>query len=322
MVHLQGEWPPESVELLSSMVPGVRITSGEEHPPGGLDVLVSGRPTEAQLIAAGPPRMLLVPYAGLPAGTRELMLAYPSTAVHNLHHNAPSAAELALGLMLAAGRRIIPADRALRMGDWTPRYGMSDHLLVFGSTVLVLGWGAVGRRVGAACAALGGRVMAVRRRPDGDPSPALSLHGPEELRHLLPEADVLVLALPLTSGTEGLIGDRELELMKKTSVLVNVGRGPLVDQDALHRHLSRGSIGAAGLDVWYSYPGREGERSSTMPSRAPLWELDNVVMTPHVGGLFGSESLERMRLEALAEVIRCVRDRRPAPWRVDPALGY
>jgi phosphoglycerate dehydrogenase-like enzyme len=321
-VLLDGEWPGERLLYLESLLRN-EVTILTDRSSVDYNVLVSGRPDADLITGSACLTHLLLPWAGLPRLTRLLMMDHPDISVHNIHHNADSVAELALGLMIAAARLIIPADRELRKGDWSWRYRQEGRLIINGSRVLILGYGHIGRRVGRASTALGASVTALRRSTVSETFedgvrllPAGSLH------RLLPETDVLVLSLPLTDDTKGIMGGEQFGLLHERSVLVNIGRGELVDEDALYRSLSSGSIGAAGIDVWYRYPESEEERTATMPSRHDLASLDNIVMTPHMGGCFGAESLEMERARQLARSINALASGGSMPCRVDVSAGY
>jgi phosphoglycerate dehydrogenase-like enzyme len=251
------------------------------------------------------------------------MREFPDVALHNLHHNARPVAELAITLMLAAAKLIVPMDRALRARDWRPRYESSGTLLVAGKTALILGYGAIGVRVGQLCLGLGMDVIGVRRGGmDSAPGagPNVMVAPLDQLQALLPRADVLFICLPHTSGTHGLIGARELGLLQPGAVLVNVGRGPIVDESALFGALQEGTLFAAGLDVWYSYPSDRESRADTAPAALPFHELSNVVMSPHRAG--GSAETERLRMEHLAELLNAAARGEPMPNRVDLEAGY
>ena len=262
---------------------------------------------------------LIIPWAGLPEVTRDLMRDFPHIAVYNLHHNAAPVAEMAVALMLAAAKLVIPTDRALRAHDWTPRYHRpSPTILLEGKTALILGYGAIGQQVAYLCRALGMEVMAIRRRVAA-PSPD-EIYPPDALHSLLPQANVLIICLPQTSETTGLIGERELALLPPGAVLVNVGRGPIVDEAALHHALREGTLHSAGLDVWYNYPADEAARSRTLPSAYPFHELENVVMSPHRAG--GADQTETLRMTHLASLFNAAARGDEMPNRVDLQAGY
>jgi phosphoglycerate dehydrogenase-like enzyme len=324
--------PTEALNLAAlraHLDPGIQITTGLALPdPARFDILVAGRPTLQQLRASPNLRLLVIPFAGLPDETRTL-LADPAhglghIAVHNLHHNTVQTAEMALALLLAAARLLVPNDRALRRGDWTLRYNPPPVAILHGKSVLILGYGAIGQHVGRVCQALGMRVLAVRRQPAAPTPPdgEAAVYGIDALASLLPQADVLMITLPLTAETRGLIGAAELALLPAGALLVNVGRGPVVDEAALYQALHSGRLAAAGLDVWYVYPESEAARTHTLPSSYSFHELDNVIMSPHCGGGFGSPYTERERMLHLARLLNAVHRGEPVPNRVNLAAGY
>jgi phosphoglycerate dehydrogenase-like enzyme len=322
-VHLLHPPEPDPLaHLRAQLDPDVHLTLGPELPaPAEYHVLVAGRPRHEHLAASSHLHTLVIPWSGLPESTRELMLGFPHVAVHNLHHNAATAAEMAVALMLAAAKFIVPADRTFRAHDWTPRYRPNPAVLLETKTALILGYGAIGRRVARACRGLGMQVLAIRRRVAA-PSPELpdAVHPPDALHRLLPRADALIISLPHTPETDGLIGEAELALLPPGAVLVNVGRGPIVDEAALYHALRDTTLYAAGLDVWYNYPADEATRSHTPPSAYPFHELDNVVMSPHRAG--GSRGTEMERMVYLAALLNVAARGEPAPNPVDVRAGY
>jgi phosphoglycerate dehydrogenase-like enzyme len=317
-VHLAHQPAPEDQRRLhDSLDPEIELTLGPERPaPARYQILVAGRPSREDLTASPYLHTLVIPWSGLPEETRALMLDFPQIAVHNLHHNAIPVAEMVITLMLTAARQIVPVDRALRAHDWRPRYRPTPALLMAGRTALILGYGAVGRRVGQICRALGMRILAIRRHPEG----GQDVHPPAALHHLLPQADALLICLPHTPETDGLIGAPELALLPADAVLVNVGRGAIVDPVALYRALRDEQLFAAGLDVWYNYPDDEAARSHTPPADYPFHELDNVVMSPHRAG--GTTSTGALRMEHLAALLNTAARGEPLPNRVDVEAGY
>jgi phosphoglycerate dehydrogenase-like enzyme len=324
-VHMLHEPEPDALQhLRRCLSPEVGLTLGNEVPePADYEVLVAGRPPVDLLEASEALRALIIPWAGLPEPTRDLMIGRPGIAVHNLHHNDISTAEIAVALLLAAAKFLVPLDRALRSGDWSPRYGPNRSTMLEGRRLLVLGYGAVGRHAAKICRGMGMKVTAVRRRAG-----EAGAQGPDEVRpvedlhDLLPVADVLLVALPLTEKTRDMIGEKELALLPEHAVLVNVGRGPVVDDGALYEALRDGTIRAAGLDVWYNYPKDAESRASTFPSDHPFHELDNVVMSPHRAGDPGIERVEVLRMERLAASLNAAASGEPIPCPVDVQEGY
>src|SRR5262249_46520048 len=153
-----------------------------------------------------------------------------------------------------------------------------------GKTLGLVGLGATARALAKVARGLGMEVIAVRRSPAAPDGDASWVGGPAELDTLLGRADFVSLPLPATAETRGLFDARRLQRMRPSAFLVNVGRGELVDREALLDALRGGWIAGAGLDVYWEEP----------PDPAdPLFALDNVVATPHLGGLT-VEALERV----------------------------
>ncbi len=324
-VHFQQ--PLSDVErehLFAALQAPLVMTSGSDIPEtAAYQVLVAGRPTRAELEASPNLTTLIIPWAGLPEETRTLLRDFPDIAVHNLHHNAAPVAELALMLLLAAAKFTIRYDNALRAGDWRIRYERpGPSVLLEGKTALVLGYGAIGQRVARALRVLGMRVLATRRRVDQptDTADGVTVHPAADLLSLLPQAQAVVICLPHTPETDGLLGAEELALVPPDCVLVNIGRAQIVDEAALFHALNDGSLHAAGLDVWYSYPPNEAARAFHRPSTYPFHELDNVIMSPHRGG--AADETARLRMTHLATLLNAAAAGRPLRDRVDVVAGY
>lgn len=319
-VHVLDSREAGHVDYLRGLLaPGVTVSLAGEIPPN-TRILVGGRPTRDHLQACPHLQALIIPFAGIPEATRDLMFDFPDVTVHNLHHNAPTTAETALALLLAAAKQIIPFDRTIRGNDWTLRYTYDGTFVLDGKTILILGYGEIGRRVGDACRALGMTVLGIRRRVDA--STPDFVHPPEHLHDLLPRSHVLMVCLPGTPETDGMIGARELALMPPGSIVVNVGRGLVIDQAALYHALKDGRLFAAGIDVWYNYPRDVESRLGTAPADYPFHELPNIVMSPHRAGGGGAPEVERRRMDALAVLLNAAASGEPLPYRVDVRAGY
>lgn len=323
--HLVRRPPAVALAHLHELLaPHVRLTLGPDLPDQpDYHVLIDGRPQRDWLTASRNLQALIIPWAGLPPETRELLIDFPQVAVHNLHHNAGPVAEMTLALLLAAAKAIVPVDRKLRNNDWTPRYELNTSLLLAGKTALILGYGAIGRILAPLCRALGMRVLATRRALSAPiVADGVTIYPPAALPELLPQTHALLVCLPLTDATHGLIGAAELALLPPDAVLVNIGRGPIIDQHALYAALREGRLRAAALDVWYNYPQEEPERSNTPPADVPFHKLDNVVLSPHRAGMLGNVEMELLRMAELARVVNALASGEPAPNRVDLELGY
>jgi len=321
-VHIQHPPIEKAVSFLwENLDPGIELTFGIGIPnPADYSIFVGGHPTREFVEASPNLDTLIVPWAGIPNATRELMLDFPEITVHNLHHNAAPTAETALALLFAAAKYVLPYDKSLRKHDWSLRYEPNSSLLLSGKTALILGYGAIGQYVGKVLKALEMRVLGVRRNPQGETDGVAEIFGLEKLPKLLPQAHVLIIALPLTPATEHLIGETEIALLPAEAVLVNVGRGPIVEAAALYRALRDGHLKGAGIDVWYNYPPDPESRSHTPPADFPFHELENVVMSPHRGG--GSEDSNTLRMLHLAKLLNAAARGETLPNRIDLEAGY
>jgi len=209
-------------------------------------------------------------------------------------------ADHTMGLILDCARRISWSDKQVRQGSWNPRAILSNSRLE-GKTLGLVGFGKIGRAVAARAAGFGLWVDVF------DPYLDELLYCREaiEIRHTLDElltaADFVSLHLPLTSSAIGLIGERELRLMKSTAFLINCARGKLVDEAALIRALQEGWIAGAGLDVLHTEP---------PPPDHPLFSLPNVVLTPH-SAAFSADSINSLFDQLIGEVERILLGQQP-----------
>jgi D-3-phosphoglycerate dehydrogenase / 2-oxoglutarate reductase len=222
--------------------------------------------------------------------------------------NARAVAELTVALMLATLRRLIEADRAARAGDAGFKYRATMRELS-GRTVGLIGFGEIGRRVGAMLrGAFDVRLLVHTRPPDPE---GLARVGAEwvPLERLAAESDVVSLHLPGAPGAAPLVDAAFLARMRPDAILINTARGSLVDTEALVRALNEGRLAGAGLDT---------VGVDLAPPSHPLLALERVVVTPHVGGST-EESLERTAVAVATRVVEALRDRRPEGL-VDPEV--
>jgi phosphoglycerate dehydrogenase-like enzyme len=191
-------------------------------------------------------------------------------------------AEFAVGLMLAAGKSIVKFDRELRAGTSAHQRldELGSHVAFFrGKTLGIVGYGGIGRSTARLVKPFGMRVMAFGRRPVKDRGVKL-LRGRLGLMKLLHESDVVVLAVPLTKVTRGMIGRQELAAMRPEATLVNVARGEVVQKEAMYDHLAKNPKFAYATDVWWP----DGEGVESFSPDLPFLELGNFIGTPHASG--------------------------------------
>ncbi len=306
----------------SLLDPEILISEGNEIPnPAQYEILVHPTPTKEWINASPNLHTVIVPWAGIPQKTRQVLRDYPNISLHNLHHNNYNTAELGLTLLLAAAKNLIPLDRKLRENDWRPRYDKQKATILKGRTALILGFGEIGQALAGYCLGLGMKVMATKKHPESKPDMSgIEIYRSDDLNSLLPKADVLLISLPLTEETEDLIGEKEINLMPQGSIIINIGRGPIINQYALYEALKSGHLHSAGSDVWYNYPKSIEERKNTPPADVPFGELDNFVLSPHRGGMV--KEVEVQRAQALANLLNSANRGEPMPNKVDIQAGY
>lgn len=317
--------PPNSdlMLLTNHLDDGILLYIGEDA-PDDYHVLITGRPTKAQLDLSGNLHTLVIPFAGLPAGTRELMRGYPEITVYNLHHNAVATGEMALALLFACARLLVPADREFRQHDWTCRYAPSPQVVLAQKTVLILGYGSIAKSISPALKAMGMNVLGVRRTAA---DPDQGIYTLDSLHELLPKAQVLLVTLPATDETSGLLGKDEFDLLPDGAIVVNVGRAQVIDQHAFYDTLKSGKLHAGASDVWYHYPDatRADSNTNTPPADAPFHKLDNMIMSPHRAGAFGNTDVEQARYASIARLLNLLgsgASDHHLPTKVDLGRGY
>jgi phosphoglycerate dehydrogenase-like enzyme len=302
-VHGVGVLEDEATERLTKRHPGWRFTDGTPPADAAYDVLVARSPTR-ELVAASPQlRTLVVPFAGVRQEVRDLLEEFPAVRLRTVHHNAGPTAELAVALVLAAARAIVPADQGMRSGDWTTRYVAPNPTMILGGhSALVIGYGEVGRRIARALNGLGMAVHVVRSTEQSAHDGDIRVHPRSELPELVSRSRVVVLALPGTPATAGLFSADLIARLPEPSVLVNVARATVVDERALYERLREGGV-AAGLDVWWNEARAADAAIGVTASAYPFHELPNVVLSPHRGGAFSMREVRDLRLDHVDAIL-------------------
>lgn len=219
-------------------------------------------------------------------------------------------AEHMLGMLLELFKKLELYRDAQKSGAWQSQGAVKA---VYGSTVLVLGMGDIGGEFAARCKALGAKVIGVRRSPRPCPEYADEVHLLEDLDSLLPQADVVAITLPGTDATRGLMSRERLAKMKEGAVLLNVGRGFIVDTEALCDALERGHLSGAGVDVTDPEP---------LPPTHRLWNIPTAVVTPHISGFYHLRETHERIVGIFLENLRHFQAGEPLRNLVDFAIGY
>ncbi len=292
--------------------PNTQILQGYYLPDNALEVAPGLR--WFQLHSAGIDHVAIDPLL------QQGVMVTTSSGIH-----ATPIAEYVLASMLAHRWQVPLWTRCQREHRWpSGRWDLFARPELRDSTVGILGYGSIGREVGRLAQAFGMRVLALRRsagRQDegysvqrtGDPKGAIPARffQPEQLRDLLAESDYVVVAMPSTPDTYHMLGEAELRAMKPTAYLVNIARGPIIDEAVLIRALTEGWIAGAGLDVFEEEP---------LPEDSPLWDLDNALLTPHVAGF--SPRYDERAVDLFAVNLARYLAGEPLLNRVDRERGY
>jgi phosphoglycerate dehydrogenase-like enzyme len=307
---------PEEIEIVTPQM------GGDEELVGlvvDVDVIVSTRLSSEVASAAGNLKLLQKTGAGVDDMPFDAL--GPDVLVANTSGANPvPLAEGALALVLALAKRVVERHMGFGKGR-----GGSRGVELRGKRVGIIGMGSIGVEVARRLKAFEMEVLAVRRNPDPELAESLGLEflgGRGDLDRVMRESDFVVVTVPLTPETRGMIGEREIRLMKPTAFIVNVARAAIIQEEPLYRALEEGRIAGAALDVWWKphwwdpFWNPEGMDAS----RFPFWELPNVICTPHNIGSTDSQS--EAGVEIMVENILRVRDGRPPINPVDKMLRY
>ena len=278
------------------------------------DVLFASNLRPAHITAAARVRWFHTPVAGVGHLLFPELAASDIVFTNGRGMSAGTIAEHVVAVTLAVFRKLPEAHRAQAARHWAQNEIATPPAcrMIAGSTALVVGLGAIGLAVAQALAALGATVMGVKRRAASELPPGVtSVHTPDRLRDLLPQADVVVVAAPETLETRHLIGAAELAAMRADSLLVNISRGGVIDESALVAALATRQIGAAALDVFEDEP---------LPPDHPLWSFPHVLITPHTSG-FRPDHWEAA-VALFAENLRRFEAGEPLLNVVDKKAGY
>ena len=236
---------------------------------------------------------------------------------------AGAIAQYTIAAILRIAERMDKRTEQQRLGKWPRDQALFAGRRVRGQTLVIVGYGGVGREIGRLAHAHGMRVLAVKARPQERMDTAYRLPGTGDPEGLIPErfvrldrmadaaaeADYMAITLPITPRSRGIVSADVLAALRPHAWLINTGRGPVVDEAALATLLGEGKIGGAVLDVFGDEP---------LPAKSPLWRLPNVIITPHISGSEADEELAALVAENLR---RFVADE-PLINEVDPERGY
>lgn len=284
------------------------------------DALVSGELSADQLKHFRNLKMIFVPYAG-PDALPFDQIKKRNIRVANVHGNAPYVAERAVAMALDFYGKIIDYHNDLKKFQWHGYWATGNVADSWDSmqarTCAVIGTGAIGRYIAKYLKVFDCRVIGFKRRPLKR-IPEFFDEITLDLDSALKQSELIFITLPLTQNTKGLFTAKILSRLNG-KFLVNVGRGGVVDEKGLYRALKDGILKGAAIDVWYVYP-QKGQSTVTQPSRFPIHELPNVVLSPHLAGF--TPQAKRLNMVQTVENIRSYLKTGKALFEIDPESMY
>ncbi|MGC2695604.1 MAG: D-2-hydroxyacid dehydrogenase [Candidatus Angelobacter sp.] len=278
------------------------------------DVFIGWSLRPQQFVAAKKLRWIHSPAAAVhqlmfPELIQSSVLLTNSTGIHG-----PVVAEHAIAVLLALAKRLPQAMQYQAKGVWSQDQLWNEQPRpreVADTTVAVVGMGGIGREFTTRAKALGMRVLAVRENPGKGPQGADVVYSSDRIDEVLPQADYILLCTPVTPATTGLINAARLSRMKPDAYLINVGRGPLIDEPALLQALTHRTIAGAALDVFNEEP---------LPADSPFWLLDNLLITPHTAAV--TERLWERHYHLIVKNLERFLTGKPLLNEVDKTRGY
>ncbi len=328
-------WPPaEDLRRLFADrladAPGVELVFPPDSEPATLlglapqaQVMIGWRPTPELLAAAARLELFINPGAGVQSIVGLLRESGRSITLVNDHGNAYATAQHAVALLLSLANKVIPHHNWMAAGEWRKGDADAASVTLRGKTVGLLGYGHVNRLVHRFLSGFDLQFAALRRDWSGRagplPTPVEKL-GPADIDRLFEESDVVMVSVPETAQTTGLVDFGRLVLLGADGMLVNYARGAVVVEDALYRALKERIIAGAAIDTWYSYRPDPDPAGRKRPYHLPFHELDNIVLSPHraASPIFGLE-----RWDGVVENIRrFAAGRRDFDNIVDLERGY
>ncbi len=265
-------------------------------------------PALDDVLAAAPLlRWMHTPSAGVDHLLTPTLIARDLTLTNAAGLHAIPIAEFVFGFMLSHAKQMSAYRAAQAEAHWLE--GLSLHEL-YDSTVLIIGIGGIGQAIAKRAAAFGMRIYGSRRTPQPMPDVARVV-GRDGWRDLLPEADYIVVAAPLTAETRGMIDSAAFAAMKPTAYLINIARGEVIDDPAMIAALRNGQIGGVALDTFEQEP---------LPAESPLWSLPNITITPHATS--NSSHMYERQVALFIENLARFRTSQPLLNIVDKSAGY
>lgn len=277
------------------------------------DVVVGWKPTEELLNNAKQLKLFINPGAGV-QHLIDIFKQFPKINVVNGHGNAFFTAQHIIAMLLNLTNQLIPHHQWMKEGKWRLGDKEAKSIPLNSRVIGLLGYGHVNQKVHQLLKPFGSKIKILRRNADSDQ------YGPKDINTFLEEIDTLLIALPLTFNTENLIQKQQLELLGKNGLLINAGRGKIVNEEDLFNALKNKTIMAAGIDVWYNYNVEPNEENKTYPYTFPFYQLENILLSPHRAAS-PFDDLKRWN-DVIENINRLYKRNKPLLNKIDFKEGY
>ncbi|MFW9956552.1 MAG: NAD(P)-dependent oxidoreductase [Candidatus Odinarchaeota archaeon] len=251
------------------------------------DLIVGWRPSPELLERATNLKIIINPGVGVQHHIKQYKELYKKRSITliNGHGNTYFTAQHAVALLLSLTNRIIQHHEWMALGLWRRGDEFAKSIPLRDRRIGLLGYGAVNQKVHRFLAGFDVEFFILKRSWIGNetlPTPAKK-YMPHELESFLADIDILIIAVPQTDETDGMIGEKELGLFGPNGLIINIARGAVINEKALFEALSSGTIAGAAIDVWYDYQPNEDLEGKKFPFQHPFHRLENIVLSPHRG---------------------------------------
>ncbi|MEA2021367.1 MAG: NAD(P)-dependent oxidoreductase [Candidatus Caldatribacteriota bacterium] len=286
-----------------------------------IEVVIGNLKNEEILKKAKILKLIQIPFAGVNKINFKLLKNRRDIYLCNIHANKHAVAEHAIALVLALAKNIINNDNDLRKEVWHGFSTREPTIQIHGKNLGIIGLGSIGWEIAKIGRALGMKVFALKRKIEEDDlkkKDILEFLGEKkDLEKVIKESDFIVVAVPLTKETNGLIGKKELKLMNG-KFLVNISRGNVINEKDLYEALKNNDLAGAAIDTWYQYP--SSKQKEMLPSKYNFQKLNNVVMSPHTAG-YTDRALDENIKSVFNNIVKIYYGEEPKN-RIDPELEY
>jgi phosphoglycerate dehydrogenase-like enzyme/ribonuclease HI len=286
-----------------------------------VEVVIGGSFSKEDLDQAKKLKLFQIPFSGVDQLDLSLYKNRKDIFICNVHANRAAVAEHAFALILSLAKNIVTNDRDLRLGRWHGFSSKEPTIQLQGKSLGIIGLGSIGWEIAKIGHLLGMKIFALKREikeKDLEKKKILEFLGAnKDLEKVIKESDFIIITVPLTQKTKGLIGKKELKLMQG-KYLVNISRGAVIDEEALFKSLEEHYLSGAAIDTWYQYP--TNKQKEVLPSQYNFHKLKNVVMSPHTAG-YSDRALEENIKSVFDNIVRIYYGEEPEN-QIAPELEY